>query len=84
MRVHPSSGSALPTVLEGALLVPSAVEDVQDIYSPARLAVVDEILARRKAPHASSYILRRSSGVRVLAEYPESVRNAVDQPVRDP
>ena len=60
------------------------MEDVQDIYSSSGLAVVGEILPRRKASHADRYILRSPSCVWLPAEHPEAVRNAVNQVVCDP
>jgi hypothetical protein len=52
-------------------LTPSAVEDMENIRTSARRAIVDEVFSCGKAFHPSSDVLRGSSCIGMFSEQPE-------------
>ena len=82
-RAWQPHSASLSCRLESLPLVPSAVKNVENIGSPARSAIVDEVFPCRKAFHPGSDALRRSPGIGMFAEQPEAVRDPINQAVRN-
>jgi hypothetical protein len=57
------------------------MKDMENIGSSVRRAVVDQIFSRRKAFYPGSNLLRRPARVRMLGKQPETVHDAVYQPL---
>jgi hypothetical protein len=71
----------LRRLFESQFLISSAVENAQDLCPAARPAVVGEVFAGWKTVHPGGDIIRRSAGIRMFAQQPEPVSDAVDEPV---
>ena len=82
-RAWQPNSASLSCRLESLLLIPSAVKNVENIGSPARSAIVDEVFPCGKAFHSGSDVLRRSPGIGMFAEQPEAVCDPINQAVRN-
>ncbi len=82
-RAWQPHSASLSCRLESLTLIPSAVKNVENIGSPARSAIVDEVFPCRKAFHPGGDALRRSPGIGMFPEQPEAVRDPINQAVRN-
>ena len=62
-------------------LIPSAVEDMENIRTSARRAIVGEVFSCGKAFHPSSDVLRGPSCIGMFSEQPETVHYAINQAI---
>ncbi len=82
-RAWQPKSASLSCRLESLPLIPSAAKNVENIGSPARSAIVDEVFSCRKAFHPGSDVLRRPPGIGMFAEQPEAVDDPINQAVRN-
>ena len=72
---------ALLRCFKGIPLVPSTVENVEDICTASGLAVVDEVLPGREALYTGSDVAGSLTRIRMLSEQPETFGDLVNYAV---